>query len=101
VAFFAGHEHGDAAAPRTGFGVPPFAFGEQGLEVILSAAFLRSHGGYGGGFAHEDDAPLPAPTFELEHAFQALPTVPGFFPVALAQAGLDKASDVEGVLEFE
>ena len=45
------------------------------------------------------DAPLPAPAFELEHAFKALPALPGFFPVALPQAGLDEAFDVEGVLE--
>ena len=38
---------------------------------------------------------LPAPAFELEDAFQALPALPGFFPVALPQAGLDEAFDVE------
>ena len=99
--FVDGHEHGDAPAPRVGLGIPAFAFGEQGLQVVTPAAFARSHGSHGGCLAHQDDAPLPAPAFELQFAFHALPSVPGVRPVALAQAELHESFDVEGVLEFE
>ena len=101
VGFFAGHGDGDAPAPRMGLGVPSFAFGQRGLEVVPPPAFSRSHGGHGGRFAHQNDAPPAAPAFELQFAFQALPSVSGVFPVALAQAELDEPFDVEGVFEFE
>ena len=98
---FAGHGDGDTAAPRMGLGVPSFAFGQRRFEVVPPPAFARSHRGHGGRFTHQNDAPPAAPAFELQFAFQALPSVSGVFPMTLAQAELDEPFDVEGVFEFE
>jgi hypothetical protein len=60
--------------------LPFSALGAAHGKRIASASSLGSHGSYGLGFAHEDDAARFAPPFEQQLGFGDFPTFAGISP---------------------